>query len=314
MDIRDLRNVVALASTLNFNKAAKTLFISQPSLSQSIKRLEERLHIPLFYRDRTQVQLTPAGRAFVEKARPILAAMEELEQTLAAFQTDAARPLVLGISQFYGRHLLSRILAAFQRYAPQYALQIQEGESHQLESLIANGRVDLGIFPAPVFHPQIRTIPLYTEHLLFAFHKRDTAALQLLKQEKATGRIDLSPYRDFPFVLLKKGLKLRELSEEICRSFGFSPCAVLETENLDTVSTLVSHRHGAAFLPDILSLQEYPDIAMYPIESRLAARPIVAAYHESRPLLPEIQDLLRAALHPAASTIRRSSQKGACHD
>lgn len=275
MDIQELQYVITLGETLNFNKAAAALYISQPALSQRIKRLEERLQVTLFYRNRTQVLLTPAGQAFIEKARPILAACKALEEKMGTFATTN-EIYRLGISQFYGRHLLGPILSLLKEKAPTYTLQIQEAESHDLEKQLIKGEIDGAIFPAPIYQKELAFLPLYTEELLLALPKKtDHPSLQ---RSHPTTTIAITDYRTAPFILLKKGLKLRERVEQLCFSYGFTPYIAFETENIDTVASLVALSYGAAIVPNVPAICHHPQLCLYHLSHPLAQRLMGLAY------------------------------------
>lgn len=282
MNIKDLQYVVAIASVQSFSKAAELLFVSQPALSQHIKRVENALDTQLFYRTKATVELTPAGEEFVKHAKGILEQINNLEFKIRHFEQNKKDTLTFGVSQFYGRHLLSYLLSNFEKVLKDYKIKIIEGESKYLESLIAQKKLDFGVFPAPIYAKGISFRPLFEENIMFAFNKNHTEAAKLLKQAYDGKGINLTYYKDFPFVLLKEGLKLRTLSKKLCKEFSFSPYAVFEMENLDTVYSMILNNYGVGFLPSTMlhNISSDSDVLFFPLKSKLARRDLVLAYRE----------------------------------
>lgn len=150
MDSRDLEYVMAIARTGSFSQGAQMLFISQPALSQYIRRLEKNLGVTLFYRNRNKVELSPAGAYYVKKGQAILRQMQDLEQTMRHWQQEEQRQLSIGVSQFYGKWFLTPYLQNIQKSLPQYQVRIVDGESQHLELLMIQRKLDFAIYPAPV--------------------------------------------------------------------------------------------------------------------------------------------------------------------
>jgi len=280
MNSKDLQYVLAIAHTLNFSKAAASLYVTQPALSQAVNRLEQQLGVQLFFRSRTHVALTPVGEEFVRQAGVILDQINTLEYDMRHFGQVRQKELSIGVSQFYGKHFLSRLINGLQQCIPDYQIKIIEGESHFLESLIIQKRLDFGIFPAPIYDQNMSFAPVYEEKILFAFNKKNPQAMGLLQQAYNGKSIDLKYYKDFPFILLKEGLKLHDTANQICQAYGFQPQAVFQTENLDTVYSLVANNYGVAFLPSTIlqSIDSDGDVIFFPVKSKYSSRPIGLAY------------------------------------
>ena len=131
MDIKDLQYVNSIIEWNSFSKAAKQLYISQPALSQSIKRLESELGLTLFLRDRNYVIPTDAALLIRQQSQPILQAFQRLQQDLANY-SQAPSTVTLGISQFYGHHMLSVILPHFNENRPEAII----GANHAMNGVL----------------------------------------------------------------------------------------------------------------------------------------------------------------------------------
>lgn len=281
MDSRDLEYVLTVQQTKSFSKAAELLFVSQPALSQYIKRLEKRLGIELFYRNRTQVLLTPAGHVYVNHASSILKQIQSLENAMASFRREQKQELSFGVSQFYGKYLLTPLITIIHDIHPEYKVTIVDGESRFLEEQILSRKLHFGIFPAPTYNKQVEFSPIYEEKLFFAFNRQNTQAVEMLQTAWNGNYIDLYCYKDFPFVILRKGLKLQDLSKKLCTTFGFQPQAFYQSENLDTVYSLVNNNYGVSFLPSTMLHnldRQKNNVLFFPIKSKYASRPIGLVY------------------------------------
>lgn len=300
MDSRDLEYVSAIARTGSFSQAARLLFISQPALSQYIRRLEARLGVPLFYRSRSRVELTAAGTFYVEKGNAILEKIRELEQSLQNWQQEAQKQLSIGVSQFYGKWFLTPFLENLQEQLPGYRIQIVDGESRFLETRILQRKLDFGLYPAPVTHKEVLFTPLGREEILFAFSEENREAMDRLSRAlRPDGTVDLMAYRDFPFVLPKEGLKLHRTALQLCRHAGFQPKSVYQSENLDTVYSLINHNYGVGFLPDVLARNNDPrtnHVRFFSLRGRYRTRQIGLACLSGSPvqdLVPKIMAAIR---------------------
>ncbi|WP_278674027.1 LysR family transcriptional regulator [Acidaminococcus fermentans] len=297
MDSRDLEYVTAIARTGSFSQAARLLFISQPALSQYIRRLEKNLGVPLFYRSRNRVELSAPGAYYVKKGEGILRQMQELEEAMHHWQQEEQRQLSIGVSQFYGKWFLTPYLQSIQKALPGYRISIVDGESRQLELQMVQRKLDFAIFPAPVIHKEIRFLPLSQEEILFAISGENQEAISLLPQAAREGILDLRYFRHFPFVLPKEGLKLHKTALKVCRHLGFQPQSIYSSENLDTVYSLVNHNYGVGFLPDVIARNPNPrtnHVQFFHFKSRYNHRTIGLAFREDSPLQDLIPRLLEA--------------------
>lgn len=297
MDSRDLEYVLAIARTGSFSQAAQQLFISQPALSQYIKRLEKDLNVTLFYRSRSRVELSPAGAYYVKQGAAILQAMQELEKAMRHWQQKETKQLSIGVSQFYGKWFLTPYLQNIRQQLPGWQIRIVDGESQNLEVQMLQGKLDFAIYPAPVLHKEIDFLPLGDEEILFAFSEENREALDLLPRALTKDGIDLALYSHFPFVLPREGLKMHKAALKICRQSGFQPQSVYSSENLDTVYSLVNHNYGVGFLPDVIARNYNPRInhvRFFPLKSRYNHRTIGLACREGSPLQDLAPKLYRA--------------------
>jgi DNA-binding transcriptional LysR family regulator len=168
MEVRQLRYFVAVAEELHFRRAAERLHMSQPPLSNQLRRLEDELGCPLMIRSRRRVELTPAGGAFLTDARRVLAELDEAAQT--ARRIHAGRAGRLRVS-FVGSALLSLVPSVVRRYRaarPDVELQLRERSTEEQLRELRAGSIDVALVPLPVDAPDLRTEVVLRERAVAA--------------------------------------------------------------------------------------------------------------------------------------------------
>lgn len=285
MDSRELQYVIVISEKGSFSEAAKYLSVSQPALSQYVRRVEDRLGCALFLRGSQGLKLTPAGVTFVTKGRAVLSAISDLEKEMVAYRWGKKEGITVGASQFYGKYLLVPMLDVLRSTASDHHVEIIEGSSDHLEEEILKGHLDMGFFPEPIHHEDINFVPIYEEEVYFAHAAENKDAAALIGHAWDGKSLNLAPFRDLPFVMLRKGLKFHDLTQRLCREYDFFPKAIYESDNLDTVYSLVSHNYGVAFLPSTLLpvlTKNDSNVRFYPLASKKAQRRIGIAYLGTR--------------------------------
>ena len=193
--------------------------------------------------------------------------------------------ITVGASQFYGKYLLVPMLDVLRSTASDHHVEIIEGSSDHLEEEILKGHLDMGFFPEPIHHEDINFVPIYEEEVYFAHAAENKDAAALIKHAWDGKSLNLAPFRDLPFIMLRKGLKFHDLTQRLCREYDFFPKAIYESDNLDTVYSLVSHNYGVAFLPSTLLpvlTKKDSNVRFYPLASKNAQRRIGIAYLGTR--------------------------------
>lgn len=281
MQLRDIQYVVTVAHESSFSKAAQALFISQPALSQSIKRLENELNIRLFIRENNSIRLTAAGKIFVADGIEILRMSNALRTKMSEIINLRDCNLKIGISTFYSNCYLPKILPAFRSQYPSIHLEIIEESSNVLEELASAGKVDFSMIPAPLDNKQLDSQVIYQEQILLALPPNHLLSRQITPAlSSGLPFIDLALVKDEPFIFLKKHQKFTRMGMQLCRQAGFTPNIVFETGNWNTIHSLVATGMGVGFIPEILS--ETSTTERRPVYYRIMAdnttRPYVIAY------------------------------------
>lgn len=298
MQLRDIQYVVTVAHESSFSKAAQALYISQPALSQSIKRLENELGVPLFIRENNSIRLTAAGKIFVADGTEILKMSNALRTKMSDIINLRDCHLKIGISTFYSNCYLPKIIPAFQRQYPSIHLEIIEEISMVLEKLAEEEKVDFCMIPGPLDSKQLDCHIIYQEQILMALPSDHPLNRQITPAlSSGLPFIDLALLKDEPFVFLKKHQKFTRMGHQLCENAGFSPNIIFETGNWNTVHSLVSTGMGVGFIPEILT--EMPTAGKRPVYYRIMAnittRPYLIAYKKGALLPAAAQNFIEAA-------------------
>ena len=284
MDIKDIKYISTIVEMASFSKASKKLYISQPALSQGIRRIEAELGVTLFVRDRTKVVPTAAALQIAKEGMPLVLKAEALTQSIINQGTDVAYHVRIGLSQFYGHHMLGKTLKSFQQIEPSWEFHVVEGESHFLEQQICDGLVDVGLFPTPIYSQDLESYPVLDEQILLAISVENKKAIDIADSLMTSDGIrKIGPFGAFPFILLREGLKLRTLVNRLCQAESFVPKAVIGSETLDSCRSLVEDDYGITFLPSTLNSKGDNDkVKFYPLASKLCFRQLVLVARSDR--------------------------------
>ncbi|WP_035154274.1 LysR family transcriptional regulator [Cohnella thermotolerans] len=278
MELRLLQYVIQIAAERNFSRAAEKLHIAQPSLSQQLSKLEKELGVLLFKRSTNSVELTHAGAVFVEKAQRIVDMTEQLRREMEDIADLRKGRIVIGSLPMTGAHVLPDVLTAFRSVYPQIELALVEETSSQLEQLTASGGIDVCLLSLPLVEPSLAYEPIIEEEIFLAVPPDHPLA-----RRPASQTVPIAELKDEPFVLLKKGQGFRAIAHSLCEGAGFSPRAVFESGNIETVQSLVAAGMGVAFVPQMVARS--PVNGHAPVYVRLEGNPtrtLVIAYRKGR--------------------------------
>lgn len=264
MTTQQLTYVIAVAECQSISKAAEKLYVTQPSLSQSIHSIEKQLGVQLFDRAQTPIRLTDAGELYVSWARKLLAMEENMQNAISDLMGMQKGSVRIGASSFRVRCLLARSIAAFHAQYPQIHLSIQEADMHQLKEMLTAGELDFAIGTGVFDEKQYHIEALSEERLYLAVSPQHPLMEQLpppLYAEDILGctsaflrqkPIDLSLAGEQEFVAAIAGEYDRESLEMVCRESGFAPKIAYSVQTIETVFAFVCSNMGIALVPDSL--------------------------------------------------------------
>jgi LysR family transcriptional regulator, hydrogen peroxide-inducible genes activator len=253
MNLRDLKYLIALADHKHFGRAAAACFVSQPTLSTQIRKLEEELGVALFERAPRKVMLTPVGLDIAERARRIVNDVEQMKEAARRSQRPEAGTVRLGIFPTLGPYLLPHVIPGIRERFPELQLLLVEEKSDLLLARLRDGRLDAALLAEPVHDDQLHAEFLFEEPFLLAVPERHPFA-----QRSSLAIDDLA---DEDLLLLEDGHCLRQQTLDVCHLSGASEKTEFRATSLETLRQMVAANVGMTLLP---SLAVQPPVAQSP--------------------------------------------------
>lgn len=281
MELRHLHYFIAVAEELHFSRAAERLCISQPPLSQQIRSLEDELGIKLFERTKRNVQLTEAGKVFLERSYLVLA---QLEQAIAATQQigrgEIGR-LAIGFVDSAMYTLLPEILRVFRSQFPAVELQLYELTTQEQIEALHHKQVDIGIVRSAISEPGLSVECLLPELLVLALPETHPLSAQT--------QLSLSTLADESFILFpaKMGPVFYKQIINMCQQAGFRPKVAQEAVQMQTIIGLVAAGLGIAIVPDSLQNFHRSGVIYRPLQEQIPETGLYLAWrqHDSSPVI-----------------------------
>ena len=245
MTLTELRYIVAVARERHFGRAAEACFVSQPTLSVAVKKLEEELGVPLFERGPGEISITPSGQRIVEQAQRVLEEAARIKEIAALGKDPLAGPLRLGAIYTIGPYLLPKLIPILRRSAPSMQLLIQENFTHRLSEMLKGGEVDAILIALPFEEPGVVTQALYDEPFFVAVPKgHPWEGKKKVTSDELTRE---------SLLLLGEGHCFRDQVLEICHSVRARErsglARTLEGGSLETIRQMVAGGVGVTVLP-----------------------------------------------------------------
>ncbi len=247
MTLTELKYIVAVAREKHFGKAAEACFVSQPTLSLAIKKLEDELEVKLFERSSGEVSVTALGEEIVRQAQTVLESAAQIKEIAKRGKDPLAGALKLGVIYTIGPYLLPELVRQIITNTPQMPLMLQENFTVRLLEMLRTGEIDCAILAEPFPDTGLAVAPLYDEPFLAAL----PAAHPLAKQAEVTSE----QLRDETMLLLGNGHCFRDHVLEVCPEFArFSSQAEgirksFEGSSLETIKHMVAAGMGVTLVP-----------------------------------------------------------------
>jgi LysR family hydrogen peroxide-inducible transcriptional activator len=243
MNLRDLRYLVALADERHFGKAADRCFVSQPTLSAQIRKLEEYLGAPLVERQPKRVSLTETGEKVVQRARRLLQEADAIVELAKTDRDPLAGHLRLALIPTVGPYLLPHVAGPLRRAVPRLKLMLYEYQTAPLLEKLRDGELDLGILALPVPTDGLDSATLYDEPFTLAV----PASHPLAERD----RVKVEDLRGETLLLLEDGHCLRDQAIEECSRIRINEEQDYRATSLETLRQMVAAGHGVTLLPEL---------------------------------------------------------------
>lgn len=242
MDIRHLEYFTEVAKQLNFTKAASALHISQPSLSKTVKSMEDELGVPLFYRSFRQLELTDAGKALLANANHVLHAYQNLTNELDDVMNLKKGQIRIGIPPIIGAAFCSSLISRYIDLLPSINVSLTEVGTKTIKNGIHDGTLDVGfVCNHTEYKQKYEMVELLKDPLMLVIHKDHP--LQSLQA------VTFDDIKNESFVMYRQDFSLYDRIIDVCASHQFYPKIVCESSQKDFMIEMVEAKLGVALLP-----------------------------------------------------------------
>ncbi|MGO9876259.1 MAG: LysR family transcriptional regulator [Acidimicrobiia bacterium] len=242
MDLRQVDYVLAVVDRGSFTKAAESMHVSQPSLSDGIRRLEAELDVRLFHRLGRSVELTDAGHAFVGPARQLSRDREAIIESVAGVRGVRSGTLDVVSLSTLAADPLGRLVGRYRKAHPGIVVRIAAPDDvGAIGPMVLDGRCELGLTELPPRREELVSVPLERQEIVAVCPPRTRLP--------APGRLPVAKLRDMPLVTTPRGLSTRDLVDRALAAAGVEPRIAVETSQREAIAPLVLAGAGTSFLP-----------------------------------------------------------------
>jgi LysR family transcriptional regulator, hydrogen peroxide-inducible genes activator len=276
LKLKDLRYLVAVADQRHFGRAAARCFVSQPTLSAQLKKLEQSLGVQLIERAPHNVSLTEAGEQIVARARRILEASDEVVVLARSQRDPLSGRLRVALLPTIGPYLLPRVTRAIRKGLPRLELMLYEYQTAPMLEKLHSGELDLGILALPVELAGLEVRELYSEPFSVALPEGHALARR--------GRLRVADLKNERLLLLEDGHCLRDQALEVCGRAGLTDSQDFRATSLETLRQMVATGAGVTLLPELAARNTYGNargVAIRPFARPVPVRHVGAVWRHS---------------------------------
>jgi LysR family transcriptional regulator, transcriptional activator of the cysJI operon len=300
MNFDRLRTFRVLAESLHFRKTADKLHLSQSAVSQQIAALEDELGVLLVERLGRRTFLTPAGKALVDEAGKVLAAVERAAEVVRAYGAGETDRLRLGASTTPGVYIVPAALGAFRAALPLVELSLKIANSADIEHALVTNELDLGVVGEDITHEELFQVEIADDEII-AVAAPNLGALAALGARKRLRAADLDK---LPMLAREAGSATRRYVDDGLDKVGASPPVAFELPSPEAQVRAAAAGLGVAFVSKHVAAADLATkrVVALRIDGLRLVRPIRAAYHRDKRVSPAMQQLitlLRRHAHPA---------------
>ena len=306
MTLTELKYIVAVARERHFGHAAEACFVSQPTLSVAIKKLEEELDVKIFERGGNEIAVTPLGEQIVRQAEYVIDQVQAIRELAKSGKDPVSGPLRIGVIYTIGPYLLPDLVRQAIDRVPQMKLLIQENFTARLLEMLRTGEIDCAILAEPFPDTGLALAPLYDEPFAVAVPAQHPLAMRAsltateLKAEKLLLLGSGHCFRDHVLEVCPEYARFSSDAEGIRKSF--------EGSSLETIKYMVASGMGVTVVPQLsVAKDRSPNIHHVPFADPVPTRRVVLAWRRSFPRYEAIAALRNAIYACELDGVKRLS-------
>ena len=292
MNTKQLQYVLTLAQEGSFSKAADTLNISQPSLSQYIKKIEREIGLELFDRSNGDVRLTDAGRVYIDAGRRILDLEHQMENEFTDLQNYKTGSLIIGAAPYRAASMLPDIASSFQSLHPSMHLIVREGTTAELVEGMEHGEYDLTLTLLPIDDRLFSWKKVVEEELVLAVPSSYPQFPTSLLPERRFPAVEVSVLNGQKLVMLTEGQYMQKQLVNLLHDYKVKVSTAAIVKSLEAQIEFVKTGMGMALVPSgIERFCKAGDVAFYSFTPSLPKREVVVMWRKDRKLSKTAEEL-----------------------
>lgn len=309
--LNEMKYVYAVYLEKSFSKAAKKMYITQPALSNMVKKAEEAIGAQIFDRSTIPLTVTKEGMYYIKCVEEILFIQRNMKAYFKDLRELNAGTLSVGGSSYFCSFVLADIIARFSRKYPNVEIDIREGNIDELKDGLEEESLDFVMETAlPLEDPSVENYFFMSENIILAvpsfyeINKR-VQPYKLTYQDIVSERflaetvkpVPLGVFQDVPFIRMKQGNDMYHRGTQICKNAGFTPKTAIEMDQVLTSYNLASSGVGAVFIRSsiIKYMPENQSLIYYKIGDPLAKRDVMIAAKKGKYVTSAMREFLRIA-------------------
>jgi len=273
MNLRSMQYIVTTADLLSFSKAAKQCNVSQPTLSEQIKKIEDLLDIIIFERSNKKVIITDEGREIVESARKILREMDNIKQISDNKKDPCGGTLSIGAFPTLAPYIFPTLVPRIKKHLPKIRLILVEEKTEQLLEKLREGQIDAALLALPIEDNSLNVRPLFIDKFFVALPPSHPLA-----EKESIGIKELS---DHELLLLEEGHCLRDQALEVCSKVGLETKENFRATSLETLRQMIKAGTGITFMPEIAISKGETGIKYIPFKKPIPTRTIALVWRKT---------------------------------
>ena len=309
MTLNEMRYIVAIANEKSISKAAEALFISQPSLSQALARVEAAYNCKFFIRNPKGLEITEAGQLCLSYAKDILERSNQMQSMLKQFAAATNQELSIGMLHNQGDYFMPQALPEFLKKYPGIKVNAVEAQNRELEQGLRAGDYAFILTHLPVTGPDIETITLGSERFVLVTHKDSPLAQKGYSVEGYDAPfLDIRLASEESFILFPKTEQLRDIVDIIFSKAGFYPKKYIEIRGLSLHEKLCACGLAVSIIPKTVLgiIGNNPDVIYFNIPDNYhVPQTLVLASIREKALSPPAEEFRRIILEKNIFTIEK---------
>lgn len=281
MELRQLRYFIELVKIQNYSHAANNLFITQPTLSWNMKKLQDELGVKLLYQVSNKVMPTTAGSALYERGKEILAEFDDLITKIESDNTYEKKELVIGSNAIISQ-LFMPLIKEFMTYYPNFSVNIKEAGSYKIQKEVVQEKLEIGIVSFPITEGNLEM----ERNINYTFNYNAYFVLKKTHKLAESKTLSIRDLKNESFCSMNKDYVLYYFLKDLCRENGFKPKIELMSNNHDLVFNHIKENNSVAIMP--IELKDESDDSLVWIEIKEKIKPfdIVVIHKKDKPLSP----------------------------